>query len=69
MKGLSLEAIDELFAKRVSVRNFRKHHGTFSDMSICELQLKTDGDMSTAKTELSHVEKAEITDLEGQVTK
>ena len=69
MKGHSLEMIDEMFAKRVPVHNFRTYHGTFADMAACESQKKIDGGMTVRKTDLSHVEEAEIADLEGQLKK
>lgn len=59
MKGRSLEEIDQLFAQKVSVRNFPKYHCTVLEGAVHDVQMKTG--MFSDKTNAQHIDTVETT--------
>ncbi len=55
LKDRSLEEIDQLFAEKVSVRQFPKYHCTMIEAAVHDVQAKTG--MFTDNIEMKHVEE------------
>lgn len=56
LKGRSLEEIDQLFAEKVSVRNFPTYHCTVLEVALHDVQVKTG--LYADKAQVDHVDVA-----------
>ena len=56
LKGRSLEEVDQLFAEKVSVREFPKYHCTILDQALHDVQLNTG--LFKDNIEVTHIDNA-----------